>query len=82
MSKIIDVEGLPKTFQPSARVVDGVSFAVEEGERRLTSILMRWRSSGGRGRASSQRILDIMGESVRFFEADARTISTFPISQE
>jgi len=31
MSSIIEVEGLTKTFPPSARVVDGVSFSVAEG---------------------------------------------------
>jgi ABC-type multidrug transport system ATPase subunit len=39
MSKIIDVKGLTKTFQPSAKVVDRVSFAVEEGEKEPQSVL-------------------------------------------
>lgn len=32
MTNIIEVEGLTKTFPPSAKVVDGVSFSVAEGE--------------------------------------------------
>jgi hypothetical protein len=52
------------------------------GGRRLTSTLMRWRSSGGRGEVFQSEELGHLGENVRLFEADARTISTFPIPQE
>jgi len=51
MSKIIDVKGLTKAFQPSARVVDGVSFAVEEGE--IFSLL----GPNGAGKTTTIRML-------------------------
>ena len=51
MSKIIDAEGLTKTFPPSAKVVDGVSFAVEEGE--VFSLL----GPNGAGKTTTIRML-------------------------
>jgi ABC-2 type transport system ATP-binding protein len=51
MSKIIDVKGLTKTFQPSAKVVDGVSLAVEEGE--IFSLL----GPNGAGKTTTIRML-------------------------
>jgi len=51
MSNIIEVEGLTKTFLPSARVVDGVSFKVGEGE--IFSLL----GPNGAGKTTTIRML-------------------------
>jgi ABC-2 type transport system ATP-binding protein len=51
MSKIIDVKGLTKTFPPSSRVVDEVSFAVDEGE--IFSLL----GPNGAGKTTTIRML-------------------------
>jgi len=51
MSNIIEVEGLTKTFLPSARVVDGVSFKVSEGE--IFSLL----GPNGAGKTTTVRML-------------------------
>jgi len=51
MSKIIDAKGLTKIFQSSAKVVDGVSFAVEEGE--IFSLL----GPNGAGKTTTIRML-------------------------
>ncbi|HUI24102.1 MAG TPA: ATP-binding cassette domain-containing protein [Nitrososphaerales archaeon] len=51
MNNIIEVEGLTKTFPPSARVVDGVSFKVGEGE--IFSLL----GPNGAGKTTTIRML-------------------------
>ena len=51
MNNIIEVEGLTKTFLPSARVVDGVSFKVSEGE--IFSLL----GPNGAGKTTTVRML-------------------------
>jgi ABC-2 type transport system ATP-binding protein len=51
LSKIIDVRGLTKVFPPSAKVVDGVSFAVDEGE--IFSLL----GPNGAGKTTTIRML-------------------------
>ena len=51
MSKIIEVEGLTKAFDPSTRVVDHVSFAVGEGE--VFSLL----GPNGAGKTTTIRML-------------------------
>ena len=51
MSKIIEVEGLTKTFPPSAKVVNGVTFSVAEGE--VFSLL----GPNGAGKTTTIRML-------------------------
>jgi ABC-2 type transport system ATP-binding protein len=51
MNRMIEAEGLTKTFSSSARVVDRVSFAVEEGE--IFSLL----GPNGAGKTTTIRML-------------------------
>ena len=51
MGKIIEVEGLTKTFHPSAKAVDGATFSVKEGE--VFSLL----GPNGAGKTTTIRML-------------------------
>jgi len=54
MSKIIEAEGLTKTYPPSTKAVDGISFSVDEGE------VLGFLGPNGTGKTTTMRILSTL----------------------